>query len=97
MVRCKLITTFIYRVSEGSVSSSDKYGYIPNFESSIDFGIDDKLMEYLETVGVEINPEDELVRFELNCEVTQGDQSYVQIATIDMKVTNHEGILTLCN
>ena len=75
------------RISDSSVSSSDKYGFIKNFESTIDFDIDDNLMVFLEEQGVDTNPKDEEVRFELNCAVEQGDQSYVQIVPIRMTVS----------
>ena len=37
----------LFRITEGQIGTEDKYGFIPNYESTISFAIDDELMEFL--------------------------------------------------
>ncbi len=76
----------VFRISTGSLGCKDRYGMICDAESTISFGVDDVLMEKLETFGVETNPKDELVRFELNCDVEQvtknGYTDFLKLMTV---------------
>lgn len=51
-----------FHISEGKLGCEDSRSMICNFQSTIEFTIDDTLMEYLEEIGVDVNPKDELVR-----------------------------------
>jgi len=52
------------------------YDYIENYQSTIDFQIDDNLLAILgeDGYGIDTNPSDGRFSFEVNCEVTQGTQ-----------------------
>ena len=74
-------------ISDDRVGSVDRSGYILNFESSIDFAVDDEFMFLLEDeFGVDTNPRDDDVQFTLNCEVDQGDGMVVQTVPVVFKV-----------
>lgn len=56
-------------------------------QSSIEFTIDDRLMEFLEQYGIDINPKDDQVRFELNCEADQGaDVSFTETVSVELRI-----------
>ncbi len=76
----------VFRVSEGVIGCEDDLGYICNRQSSITFGVDDRLMEVLDGFGVDTNPEDETVRFELACDIEQYGTSFVQTVRVDVNV-----------
>ena len=65
------LSFWLYRISEGTRNVEDYGGYIRNLESTIDFGIDERLMEILDEYGIDTNPKDGIVRFELNCQIEQ--------------------------
>ena len=76
-----------FRINEARLSCEDRYSYICNMESKIEFTIDDKLMEYLETLGIDVNPKDDNVRFELNCEADQGtSSSFVEQVSVELNI-----------
>ncbi len=74
-------------VSEGVIGCEDRYGYICNLQSNIIFAVDDQLVEILEDFGVDTDPEDGVVRFQLGCDVRQDDFAAQTVSTeirIDM-------------
>jgi tetrahydromethanopterin S-methyltransferase subunit F len=76
----------ICSVSDRTTGQEDPNGYIKNWESEIDFRIDDKFMIKLEDFGVDANPTDGTVRFQLNCEVNQGSNSLIQRESVDIRI-----------
>lgn len=81
------VSFWSHRISDDLVGTADRSGYIQNFESSIDFTIDDELLIILEELGVDVNPREEELQFVLNCEVEQGDDMMVQRVPVLMKVS----------
>ncbi len=77
-----------FRISEGRIGCQDRNSLICDYESRIEFTVDDELMEILsDEYGVDTNPKDGLVRFDLTIEVEQGDdQSYVDTQKVSMNI-----------
>ncbi len=76
----------MFRVSTGSLGCDDDYGFICNMQSTITFSIDDRLMEILDEIGVETNPEDEQVRFTLYVDVEQDATTFVQTYRVELNI-----------
>lgn len=65
-----------FDVSTGSIGSD--YDYIENYQSNLKFGIDDTLLEKLDDYGIDTNPGNGMITFEITCEVQQGLSSSFQ-------------------
>lgn len=48
--------------------------YIQNYQSTIEFQVDEKLLEKLQDYGIDVNPSNGQFDFEVTCDVTQGNR-----------------------
>jgi len=61
-----------FSVSTSAIGSD--FDYIENYQSTIEFAIDDNLLQILEDEGVDTNPSNGRFTFDVECEVMQGNQ-----------------------
>ncbi len=73
-------------MSNRPVGQEDPNGYIKNWESELEFRVDNRFMNLLNDAGVESNPNDGVVRFQLNCEVAQGSNAYIQREYVEVRI-----------
>lgn len=76
----------MFRVQSGSLGCEDRGNYICNYESTVTFTIDENLMEFFETQGIDPNPKDGTVRAELNCEIQQGDNAFIDKVYVTLNI-----------
>ena len=76
-----------FRIVTSRLGCEDGEELICNFESRVEFTVDGNLMYKLSNdYGVDTNPGDGLVRFELNAEVEQGDNAYMDRVSVNFNV-----------
>ena len=81
----------LFRVTTEKIRSSDRAGYIPNWESTIKFDLDDELMAWLEDRKVDTTPDDDIIKWTLQCEVEQASYTYEQTQGAAIEVRGYNG------